>query len=184
MWFTLDPALIIENISVLGDKPKATSVKFDIPSNMEVLVHKSNSTVEIKFFYYAGGTESTTQQVLQHAVADIGTASKRLFSISAKDIPSIINGVQELILGAAKPRTECNLQAAKNSIILYKRLFTHVEPADTANISSGQKLEKILQMSSRENLEYMQGLLESSNNLGISTISQLMIIIDMYLSKE
>lgn len=184
MWFTLDPAKTIENFSKIGTSSKGASVIFDVPSNMEVLLHESNNIIQIKFFYYAGGTETLKQQVLNYAVAETGKSSKRLFSISGKSINEILSGIEELILETSKARTECNLQACIRAITFNRNRFTDIENHVSVEMSPGKKIEKILSMANEETIDYIQGLLESSVNLGFDNVQQLIHVIEMYQTKK
>lgn len=193
MWFTLDTSRILcnpsdlyqtraEDISSSKKKPVVSAnIGFDIPSNMEVLFHQANSTIQVRFFYYAGGSEDLEQQALRTAVAEIGKNSKRLFSISAKSLPCLRNGINELILGCAKPRTELNLRSCLIATEVYETDYKSLLVYDTLEISPGQKLEKILRSFDKETLENFQGLLESAHNLKLTSIEQVISVLEMFI---
>lgn len=197
MWFTLDTSRILcdpadlyqtrmDDLSSSKKKPVplAANIGFDIPSNMEVLFHQANGTLQIKFFYYAGGSEQQEQVALRTAVAEVGKNSKRLFSISAKSLPCLRQGINELVLGCAKPRTELNLRSCLIATQVYEKDFKHLLVFDIMEITQGQKLEKILQSFDQETLENFQGLLEAAFNLKLTSIEQIISVIEMFLSKK
>jgi hypothetical protein len=196
MWFTLDTSRIlcdpadlyqvrsIESSSKKKLPPLAANIGFDIPSNMEVLFHQTNGTLQIKFFYYAGGSEQQEQVALRTAVAEVGKNSKRLLSISAKSLPCLRQGIGELVLGCAKPRTELNLRSCLIATQVYEKDFKHLLVFDIMEVSQGQKLEKILQSFDQETLENFQGLLESAFNLKLTSIEQVISVIEMFLNKK
>lgn len=192
MWFTLDASKILCEVSDLYQEHipsnKRTpnigaNIVFDVPSNMEVLFHKSNGTIQVKFFYYAGGSEQQEQSVQRASVAELGKNSKRLFSISAKNVASLKQGIEELILGCSKIRTELNLRSCIKAIVLYENDFKHLIVSDNIEVTQGQKLEKILLSFDRDTLEEFQGLLELFSNLNFTTCDQINIVLEMFLSK-
>jgi len=196
MWFTLDTSRIlcdpadlyqVRSIEASSKKklpPLASNIGFDLPSNMEVLFHQTNGTLQIKFFYYAGGSEQQEQVALRTAVAEVGKNSKRLLSISAKSLPCLRQGIGELVLGCAKPRTELNLRSCLIATQVYEKDFKHLLVFDIMEVSQGQKLEKILQSFDQETLENFQGLLESAFNLKLTSIEQVISVIEMFLNKK
>jgi hypothetical protein len=196
MWFTLDTSRILcdpadlyqSKTDDLASKkkpaPLGANIGFDIPSNMEVLFHQTNGTLQIKFFYYAGGSEQQEQLALRTAVAEVGKNSKRLFSISAKSISSLRQGINELVLGCAKPRTELNLRSCLIATQVYEKDFKHLLVFDIMEVSPGQKLEKIFMSFDIETLENFQGLLESSKNLKLTSIEQVISVLEMFLNDK
>lgn len=187
MWFTLDPASISEGISLFTENSNsnknASSVIFDLPSNMEVIKHP-HDVIQIKFFYYAGGSENQSTMTLRTSVSEVGAVSKRLFSISSRDIESLKEGIRELILGCAKPRTELNLKTCLKAIEINENSFKPKPNNDIIKMSQGQKFETLLSTVDIDTIETIQGILEAASNLKFSNIEQVMIILDMYLNNH
>jgi len=150
---------------------------------MEVIFHQNN-TVQIKFFYYAGGSESQLTMPLRTSVSEVGNVSKRLFSISSHDIDSLKEGIRELILGCSKPRTELNLKTCLKAVEINENSFKPKPKYDMINVSPGQKFEALLSSIDIETIETIQGILESASNLKFTNIEQVMIILDMYLNNH
>lgn len=194
MWFTLDTSKILCEVSDLyqsksNDLPNKKSARiganivFDVPSNMEVLFHASNKTIQVKFFYYAGGSETQEQTALRNAVSETGKNSDRLFSISAKNLNCLKHGISELILDCSKVRTELNLRSCLKAIDVYEKDFKHLIVSDIIEVTQGQKLEMILSTFESEDLENFQALLESFSNMGFKEVEQVTNVLDMFLNK-
>lgn len=155
----------------------------DTPQNME-FINYSKDKLGIKFYYSSGSDEDKAKLKITSGVVEVGKYSGRLFSLSAKNVPSLQQALREVKLLSFDNKNKSNLVLCENAISCYEKEFTPVIKPVIIQVSKSQQLETLLGNMDVENIEETISVLEAASNLGFVNTEQLRIIIEMFLERN